>query len=98
MKTNRPSMNIVMMSEMADIALLFEAMKQGAHGYLIKTLHPASRHEYLRSVVLETASLSKELGYHLLNVYMNQNPSVSRNQRGNYESIHNSNRYPSSRR
>jgi DNA-binding NarL/FixJ family response regulator len=91
-------MKIVMMSEMADIALLFEAMKQGAHGYLIKTLHPASWHEYLRSVVLETASLSKELGYHLLNVYMNQNPSVSRNQRGNYESIHNSNRYPSSRR
>ncbi|MCC3377605.1 response regulator transcription factor [Cohnella sp. REN36] len=70
MRERLPSLKAVMLSETADLAGLFEAMKTGAQGFLPSGMHPASGHEYLRSVVREEATLSKELLFHFLNAFM----------------------------
>ncbi len=74
-KSERPGITIVIQAESADVRLFFEALKAGAQGYLIKSLHPASRHEYLRSILIEGASLSREIGYQILEPFVAGNPS-----------------------
>ncbi|NQX66329.1 response regulator transcription factor [Paenibacillus alba] len=73
MKKMNPQMLVVLQAESADVECFFEALKSGAQGYLLKSLHPASFHEYLRSLVIEDATLPRELGYQILKQFVTEN-------------------------
>ncbi|MGG4498448.1 response regulator [Brevibacillus reuszeri] len=72
MKKMNPQMIIVLQAEKADVEYFFEALKSGAQGYLLKSLHPASFHEYLRSLLIEDATLPRELGYQILKQFVTE--------------------------
>lgn len=61
-----PALKIVMVTVSDDITHLFEAIKRGAQGYLLKNLAPSSWMEYLRAISLDEAPMSKELAFRLL--------------------------------
>jgi DNA-binding NarL/FixJ family response regulator len=65
-KIRFPYVKIVIVTVSDDIAHLFEALKKGAQGYLLKNLNPSAWHEYLRAVVYDQAPLSKELAQRIL--------------------------------
>ncbi|MDI4646383.1 response regulator transcription factor [Cohnella hashimotonis] len=73
MKKLNPQMVVVLQAESADVEYFFEALKSGAQGYLLKSLHPASFHEYLRSLLIEDATLPRELGYQILKQFVTEN-------------------------
>ncbi|WP_219838594.1 response regulator transcription factor [Paenibacillus sp. R14(2021)] len=61
-----PRIKIIMVTVSDDITDLFESIKRGAQGYLLKNLSPSSWLEYLRAVTLDEAPLSKELAFRML--------------------------------
>ncbi|MEO2205879.1 response regulator transcription factor [Paenibacillus pabuli] len=65
-KLRFPYVIIVMVTVSDDVTYLFEALKQGAQGYLLKNLAPSTWLEYLRAIVSDDAPLSKELAYRIL--------------------------------
>ncbi|SDD96954.1 DNA-binding response regulator, NarL/FixJ family, contains REC and HTH domains [Paenibacillus sp. UNCCL117] len=65
-KERFPYVKIVMVTVSGDITHLFEAIKRGAQGYLLKNLSPASWHEYLRAVAFDEAPMSREVAVRLL--------------------------------
>ncbi|WP_028546037.1 response regulator [Paenibacillus taiwanensis] len=65
-KERFPYVKIVMVTVSDDITHLFEALKVGAQGYLLKNLQPAAWHEYLRAVAIDEAPMSQELAMRLL--------------------------------
>lgn len=65
-KEKYPYIKIVMVTVSDDIAHLFEALKKGAQGYLLKNLHPEEWHLYLKAIALDEAPLSRELAMRIL--------------------------------
>ncbi|CAM4336896.1 response regulator [Paenibacillus tarimensis] len=65
-KQENPAVKVVMVTVSGDITHLFEALKRGAQGYLLKNLTPSAWHEYLRSVAFDEAPMTRELAYQLL--------------------------------
>ena len=65
-KLRFPYVIIVMVTVSDDVTYLFEALKQGAQGYLLKNLAPSTWLEYLRAIVSDDTPLSKELAYRIL--------------------------------
>ncbi|MDP4096044.1 response regulator transcription factor [Paenibacillus sp. P96] len=65
-KMRFPYVKIVIITVSDDAAHLFEALKRGAQGYLLKNLSPSTWLEYLRAVVSDEAPLSQELAYRIL--------------------------------
>jgi Response regulator containing a CheY-like receiver domain and an HTH DNA-binding domain len=65
-KSRWPTVKIVMVTVSDDIADLFEAIKRGAQGYLLKNITPSQWLEYLRAVAYDEAPMSKELAARLL--------------------------------
>ncbi|WP_405171383.1 response regulator transcription factor [Paenibacillus sp. FSL H8-0280] len=65
-KLRFPYVIVVMVTVSDDVTFLFEALKQGAQGYLLKNLTPSTWLEYLRAIVSDDAPLSKELAYRIL--------------------------------
>ncbi|TVY01984.1 response regulator [Cohnella terricola] len=65
-KARFPYVKIVMVTVSDDIAHLFEALKKGAQGYLLKNLNPSAWHEYLKAVIIDEAPLSRELAHRIL--------------------------------
>jgi len=65
-KARQPSAIIIMVTVEDDITFLFEALKRGAQGYLLKNLRPSAWHAYLRAVAFEETPMDKELAYMLL--------------------------------
>lgn len=65
-KLRFPYIKIIMMTVSDDAAHLFEAIKQGAQGYILKSLPSSMWLEYLRSVVLDEAGLSQEIALRIL--------------------------------
>ncbi|SDW42442.1 response regulator transcription factor [Paenibacillus sp. CF384] len=65
-KTIDPHIKIIMVTVSDDISDLFEAIKRGAQGYLLKNLSPSAWLEYLRAVAVDEAPLSKELAFRML--------------------------------
>ncbi|MFF2483751.1 response regulator [Paenibacillus sp. NPDC058071] len=66
LKDLHPELKIVMVTVSDDITDLFEAIKRGAQGYLLKNIAPAAWHDYLRGIAVDEAPMSKELAYRLL--------------------------------
>lgn len=61
-----PRIKIIMVTVSDDITDLFESIKRGAQGYLLKNLSPSAWLEYLRAVAVDEAPLSKELAFRML--------------------------------
>lgn len=65
-KNKYPYVKIVIITVSDDITDLFEALKKGAQGYLLKNLHPSTWYDYLRSFAHEEVAMSKELALQIL--------------------------------
>lgn len=78
LKLLMPSLKIVMVTVSDDITNLFEAIKRGAQGYLLKNLAPSSWMEYLRAISLDEAPMSKELAFRLLQEFSASKPQAAK--------------------
>jgi DNA-binding NarL/FixJ family response regulator len=76
-KEKYPYIKIVIVTVSDDISHLFEAMKRGAQGYLLKNLHPSTWIEYLVAIANDEAPMSKELAFQILSEF---NQSTTQNQ------------------
>ncbi|WP_223067429.1 response regulator [Paenibacillus caui] len=65
-KLRFPYIKIVLVSASDDAAYLFEALKQGAQGFLLKKLTPSIWMEYLRAMMDDEALFSTELALQIL--------------------------------
>ena len=65
-KQEYPYVKIVIVTVSDEISHLLEALKQGAQGYLLKTLAPSTWIQYLQAIVNEEAPLSRELAFQIL--------------------------------
>ncbi|CAH8716922.1 response regulator transcription factor [Paenibacillus thiaminolyticus] len=72
-KERFPYVKIVMVTVSDDITHLFEALKKGAQGYLLKNLQPSAWHEYLRAIAIDEAPMSKELAFRILQEFSTKN-------------------------
>ncbi|CAM3684127.1 MULTISPECIES: response regulator [Paenibacillus] len=61
-----PYIKVVMVTVSDDIAHLFDALKKGAQGYLLKNMEPEAWHEYLRAVAIDEAPVTRELAFRIL--------------------------------
>lgn len=66
LKNTFPYIKIIMVTVSDDITHLFEAIKYGAQGYLLKNLQPSAWHDYLHAVALDEAPVTKELAFRML--------------------------------
>ena len=71
-KTELPGIKIVMLTTSAEEADLFEALKSGASGYLLKNLKPNVLFSYLEGIARGEAALSRELSARLLDEFTRQ--------------------------
>jgi two-component system NarL family response regulator len=67
-----PEIKIIMLTTSAEDADLFEALKSGASGYLLKNLQPDELFDYLDGVGRGEAPLSRELSARLLEEFCRQ--------------------------
>ena len=65
-KTNYPYVKIVMVTVHDEAGLLFEALKKGAQGFLLKNLNPSAWREYLRAVMFDEAPMDPGLARQIL--------------------------------
>ena len=65
-KMEYPYVKIVMVTVSDDIAHLFDALKKGAQGYLLKNLQPSSWIEYLKAICFDEAPMTRELAFRIL--------------------------------
>ncbi|RXZ77834.1 DNA-binding response regulator [Paenibacillaceae bacterium] len=72
LKEKYPYVKIVMVTVSDDIAHLFDALKKGAQGYLLKNLKPDSWHEYLRAIAVDEAPMTRELAFRILKEFSHQ--------------------------
>ncbi len=67
-----PQIKIVMLTTSAEDADLFEALKSGASGYLLKNLQPNELFDYLTGLARGEAPLSRELSARVLQEFAHQ--------------------------
>ncbi|MCY9696162.1 response regulator [Paenibacillus alginolyticus] len=72
-----PYVKIVMVTVSDDITDLFEALKQGAQGYLHKNLNSETWHEYLRAIAFDEAPMTRELAFRILREFSHKENSPS---------------------
>ncbi|WP_248925202.1 response regulator [Paenibacillus hamazuiensis] len=65
-KEKYPYVKIIIVTVSDDVADLFEAVKKGAQGYLLKNISPHSWIEYLKAVAGDEAPMSREFAVRLL--------------------------------
>jgi two-component system nitrate/nitrite response regulator NarL len=65
-KSAHPFVKIIMVTVSDDVSHLFEALKKGAQGYLLKNLNPSAWRDYLRAVALDEAPLNPQLALSIL--------------------------------
>jgi len=68
-KERFPYMKIVMVTVSDDASDLFEALKKGAQGYLLKNLNPSLWLKYLRSIAADEAPMPKEIAHRILHEF-----------------------------
>jgi DNA-binding NarL/FixJ family response regulator len=71
LKEEMPYVRIVILTVSDDARDLFEAVKSGAHGYLLKKIEPQALFETLRGVARGEAAISPEMGMKLLTEFAN---------------------------
>ena len=65
-KLKFPYVKIVMITVSDDITDLFDALKKGAQGYLLKNLQSEAWREHLRAFALDEVPMSKEIAFQIL--------------------------------
>lgn len=65
-KLKFPYVKIVMITVSDDITDLFDALKKGAQGYLLKNIQSEAWYEYLRAFALDEVPMSKEIAFQIL--------------------------------
>jgi DNA-binding NarL/FixJ family response regulator len=81
-KSSYPEVKIVMVTVSDDPAHLFEALKKGAQGYLLKNLNPAAWREYLRAIACDEAPLNPELALSILREFAGRSMAADGRERG----------------
>ncbi len=71
-KTELPEIQVIVLTTSLEDADLFEALKSGAGGYLLKNLKPAELFDYLAGVGRGEAPLSRQLSARLLREFTRQ--------------------------
>src|SRR5690606_8720218 len=71
-KLAQPSEKIVIVPVSDDPSHLFEAIKKGAHGYLLKNLNPSAWRDYLRAIAYDEAPLNSDLALSILREFANR--------------------------
>jgi DNA-binding NarL/FixJ family response regulator len=71
-KAELPEIQIIMLTTSADESDLFEALKSGASGYLLKNLKPNVLFNYMQGLARGEAPLSRELSACLLREFTSQ--------------------------
>ncbi|MDK8180237.1 response regulator transcription factor [Paenibacillus sp. UMB4589-SE434] len=66
LKEKFPYVKVVMVTVSDDITHLFDALKKGAQGYLLKNLNPEAWHEYLKAIAVDEAPMTRELAFRIL--------------------------------
>ncbi|WP_245946937.1 response regulator [Paenibacillus cellulosilyticus] len=83
-KLKYPVIKIVMITVSDDITHLFEAIKNGAQGYLFKNLSPSTWLEYLETIISDEVPFSRDIAgqilseFSLLQPYDNDQPLTPR--------------------
>jgi len=67
-----PTAKVVMLTAVAEDKNLFEAIKAGAYGYLLKNVQPESLFETLRGVARGEAAISRSTAAKIINEFRNQ--------------------------
>lgn len=75
-KERYPYVKIVILTVSDDIADLFEALKRGAQGYLLKNLDPSEWIEYLKAIVVDEIPMSRKLAVQILGEFKQKERSV----------------------
>ncbi|MBB6637049.1 response regulator [Cohnella thailandensis] len=65
-KSRYPYVKIVVVTISDDILHLFDALKKGASGYLLKNLNSEAWHQYLRAIAYDEVPLSREFAQRIL--------------------------------
>ncbi|MCM3794620.1 MULTISPECIES: response regulator [Priestia] len=65
-KLQFPYVKIVVITVSDDITDLFDALKKGAQGYLLKNLQSEVWYDYLRAFALDEVPMSKEIAFQIL--------------------------------
>ena len=65
-KARFPYVKIVMTTVSDDIVNLFEAIKRGAQGYLLKNIHSDKWYEHLKAFAMDEVPLSKEVALQII--------------------------------
>jgi DNA-binding NarL/FixJ family response regulator len=76
-KTEMPDINIVMLTTAADDNSLFEAIKSGASGYLLKNLDADHFFELLSNVAQGEPAISPDLAQRILNEFAQRKASAT---------------------
>ncbi|MFC5528618.1 response regulator [Cohnella yongneupensis] len=76
-KGGQPQVKIVIVTVSDDASHLFEAIKKGAQGYLLKNLNPSAWRDYLRAVAHDEAPLNPDLALSILREFANRKPQQS---------------------
>lgn len=66
LKQKYPYVKVVMVTVSDDIVHLFDALKKGAQGYLLKNMNPEAWHEYLKAIAVDEAPMTRELAFRIL--------------------------------
>lgn len=72
-----PAVKIVIVTVSDEPAHLFEALKKGAQGYLLKNLNPSAWREYLRAVAADDAPLSADIALSILREFAGRGGSAA---------------------
>jgi DNA-binding NarL/FixJ family response regulator len=75
-KERFPYVKIVIITVSDDVSDLFEALKKGAQGYLLKNLNPNIWLEYLHTLVNDEAPMPREVAYRILNEFHQNSGSM----------------------
>jgi DNA-binding NarL/FixJ family response regulator len=73
-KLKFPYVKIVMITVSDDITDLFDALKKGAQGYLLKNLESEAWREHLRAFALDEVPMSKEIAFQILKEFPQSKP------------------------
>lgn len=74
-KNKYPYVKIVIVTVSDEVTDLFEALKRGAQGYLLKNLHPSTWYDYLRAFADDEVPMSKTLALKILQEFNTDQPA-----------------------
>lgn len=76
-KSASPAVKIIMVTVSDDASHLFEALKKGAQGFLLKNLNPSAWRDYLRAVALDETPLNPDIALSILREFANRKTDIS---------------------